>query len=160
MLKTLLVLVVGAGFVLFTAGSLPAVVASHFVSGGAANGFMPRETYLKFMLALVVGLPLLIAVLSRVTALVPPTMINLPNRDYWLAPERLEETLAYLRGQGSFFAVPLCVLLCYVHWLVVQANALTPPHFPESKFFAGLAVFVVVLVVWLGRFVLHFRRPD
>lgn len=159
MLKILLVLVVAVAFVLVTAGSLPPTVASHFAAGGAANGFMPRAVYVKFMLGLVVALPLLMSVLMGITGRIPVRYINLPNRDYWLAPARVDETLAYLRGQGGTMGVLLCTFLCFVHWLVVRANGLTPAQFPETQLFVGVAVFALALVLWIGRFVRHFARP-
>jgi uncharacterized membrane protein len=151
-------LVLGIIFILVTGDSLPPVVASHFAAGGAANGFMPRATYLRFMVTLVVGLPLLIALLASITSLLPVRFINLPNREYWLAPERQADSLAYLRNHSARFGVLLVIFLCYVHWLVVRANLLSPALFPESMFFPGMAVFLVCLVLWLGTLVVHFRR--
>lgn len=155
----LVTLMLAIAFVFVTGRSLPPVVASHFIAGGTANGFMPRGTYLRFTAGLLVGLPLLIAFLSSITSLLPARFINLPNREYWLAPIRQADTLAYLRNQGTGFGVILILFLCFVHWLVVIANAHNPPLFPESLFFVGMAVFLISLVIWLGGFIVHFRRP-
>ena len=108
MIKTFLVLVIAATFVMLTSASLPPVVASHFVAGGAANGFTPRDIYVKLMLGLVIGLPLLTALMG-ITSRIPARFVNLPHRDYWLAPERVDETFAYLRSQGSHFAILLMI---------------------------------------------------
>jgi len=151
-------LVLGIIFVLVSGESLPPVVASHFAVGGVANGFMPRATYLRFMVALVLCLPLLIALLASITSLLPVRFINLPNREYWLAPERQANSLAYLRNHGARFGVLLVVFLCFVHWLVVRANSLSPAQFPVSMFFPGFAAFLVGLVIWLGALVVHFRH--
>jgi hypothetical protein len=158
----LAVLVAAAAFIWLSSGSLPPVVASHFVAGGAANGFMPRSAYLGLTLAVTVGLPLILAlVMGSVTRLVPDRFINLPNRDYWLAPERRQETLDYLSNQGNRFAMLLCAFLCFVHWLVVRANAMQPPHFPESTLVTALPLFGVALLVWIGAFLVRFlRRPS
>lgn len=151
-------LVLCIAFVLLTGNSLPPIVASHFVAGGAANGFMPRGTYLRFFTALLVGLPLLVTLVSNLTSLLPTRFINLPNGEYWLAPERQADTLSYLRNQGIRFGVILTVFLCFVHWLVVQANTHSPPLFPESLFSIGIAAFLVGLFIWLGGFIVHFRQ--
>ncbi|HTY02715.1 MAG TPA: hypothetical protein VMC81_03190 [Rhodocyclaceae bacterium] len=152
-----LVLLCAAAFVWLTGGSLPPVVASHFSAGGAADGFVARADYVTLMLVLAVGLPLVISMIMRLAALLPVRFINLPNRDYWLAAERREATLAYLRDHGTRLAEIATAFPCFVHWLVVQANAATPAHFPETLFFGGVAAFLVVLALWGVRFIVHFR---
>jgi hypothetical protein len=153
-------LVLAVAFVFATGSSLPPVVAAHFTAGGGANGFMPLGTYRRFTITLLLGLPLLITLISSLTSVLPPNFINLPNREYWLAPERQAETLRYLRKTGSRFGIILAVFLCFVHWLVVQANAHIPPRFPESMLFIGTAAFLVGLGACLGDFiVVHFRKP-
>lgn len=154
----LVTLALGVVFVFVTGSSLPPVVASHFTAGGAANGFMPRGTYMRLTIALLVGLPLWIAFLSSVTNILPVRVINLPNREYWLAPKRRADTLSYLRKQGTRFGIILAIFLCFVHWLVAQANANNPPLFPETLLFIGMAAFLVSLVTWIGGLIAHFRR--
>lgn len=154
----LVTLVLAIAFVFVTGSSLPTVVASHFIAGGSANGFMPRGAYLSFTAILLVGLPLLIVFLSSLTTILPVRFINLPNREYWLASERQVDTLSYLRKQGARFGIILAIFLCFVHWLVVKANAHSPPFLPESLFFFGMAAFLISLVIWLGGFIVHFRR--
>lgn len=153
-----LLLSAAAAFEALSSRSLPPVVASHFAAGGSADGFLPRGGYVALMLSLTVGLPLLLVLLSSLVRLLPPRLINLPARDYWLAPERSAETRAFLQWHGAFLGVLLALFLCFVHWLVVRANALQPPVFPESPFFAGLALFLAALVTWIGVLVRRFRR--
>lgn len=152
-------LVIG-GFVYLSSSALPPVVASHFAAGGAANGFMARGTYVTLMVVLTVGLPLLFALLSSLVAKVPPNRVSLPNGDYWLAPERRAATLAFLQWHGAFLAVLIAAFLGFVHWLVLRANAVQPPLFPESAFLAALPLFLVVLAAWIGVLFLRFRRPS
>lgn len=151
----LLVLVVAAGFVWFTSGDLPPVVASHFGSGGAANGFVGKGTYTAFMLAVVVAVPALIGFSGQLVRVLPLQLINLPNKQYWLAPQRRAATLESLSSLSVPLALALVVFLCFVHWLVVQANAVQPVKLRETSLFVGLAVFGVATVLWL---VVLFRR--
>lgn len=149
-----------AGFVYFSATELPPVVASHFAAGGAANGFMARGSYVAVMVTLTVGLPLLFAFLTSFVARLPPNRVSLPNGDYWLAPERRATTLAYLQWHGAMLGVLLALFLCIVHWLVLRANAVRPPLFPESAFLTVLILFVAAVGVWIGALFLRFRRPS
>jgi len=153
------VLVVAAGFILVSGQSLPPIVASHFAADGRANGFMPRNGYLGLMLFIVVGVPLLLALVHRLVRLVPPHLVNLPNRDYWLVPEQITETFTFLHNHGIYFSVLLAAFLCFIHWLVVGANKLQPPHFSASLFVTGLVLFLLAVTIWVGGLFVHFRRP-
>lgn len=148
-----------AGFFVYKTGqALPPVVASHFGANGCADGFMPRDSYLWLMLSITVAVPLLIAFLVASLQFMPPHLLNLPNRDYWLAPGQLDETRAFLYRHGMFFPILETIFLGYVHWLVVVANGLQPPRLPFGPFVTGLVLFFVVLLVWIGVLVVRFRR--
>jgi hypothetical protein len=153
-------LALGACFVWWTSGALPAVVASHFGAGGSANGFMPRGQFVAFMLALVLVVPPLIYFIGRLASRLPAQWLNLPNKQYWLAPERRAATLESLGKFGVWAAYATLGVLCLAHWLVVQANLERPPRLEQAPLVGVLAAFFVALfagmVVVLHRF---FRVP-
>ena len=139
---------------------MPEVVASHFVAGGAANGFMPRGQYVGLMLAVVLLVPLLLFFIGRLSSRLPTQFINLPNRQYWLAPERRAATLASLGNFGVWAAYATLGFLCLVHWFVVQANLQHPPRLEQPPLVGAMSLFFVALfigiLIVLGRF---FRAP-
>lgn len=142
------VLVGTAIFIWLTGYSLPAVVASHFGASGQANGFMPREIYVRIMLGLLVFVSLFMVYLPGWTMNSPNARINLPNRDFWLAPERRQETIDRLRRSMRGAASLTVAFLGFVHWLVIQANKLVPPHMPTAWIIGGLAVFILSMLCW------------
>jgi hypothetical protein len=155
-----LVLAAVAAFILVSGRSLPPIVASHFAASGHANGFMPRGDYLVFMLLIALGVPLLLALIPYSLRSIPLRFVNLPNREYWLAPERREETLVFLQNHGIFLSVLLVAFLCYIHWLVVRANESQPAFFSPSLFVGGFVLFLVAIAIWVGVLIVHFsRRP-
>ncbi len=153
-----LLLAAAAGFVVITGLGLPDVVASHFGGSGAPNGAMPRTTYVGFMLVLIVGLPALLVFVTWFTVGKPGARINLPNREYWLAPERRAGTVARLRAAMLQFGALLLAFLCYGHWLVVRANLSQPVRLAHSWFVGGLVVFLVLVLSWSVALVRRFRR--
>ena len=154
----LLLLIVLVAFVWRTSQALPPVVASHFSASGAANGFMPRATYTTLVVALVVGAPLLLALVPAAAAGRGAKNLNVPDREYWLAPERGEATSAYIRGHGRWFAAAVALFLTYAHWLVVRANELRPPILSTAGIVSGLVVFFLALAVWVAVLFRRFRR--
>lgn len=89
------ILLFAAAFILATTNELPSHVAVHFDAGGAATSFTPSSRYRLFILAFTIALPIvLVATLSSVYS--RARNFNLPNREYWLAPQRIERTRSFL----------------------------------------------------------------
>ncbi len=156
--RFLLLLAIAAAFIIATSRGLPDVVASHFGTSGAADGFMPVRVYVGLMLVLLVGLPALLVFMTWGMLGREGARINLPHKDHWLAPERREETVAYLRQALLGFGAGLVVFLCYVHGLVVLANRQQPPRLDHTWFIGGLIVFLAGVALWLRSFHARFRR--
>jgi uncharacterized membrane protein len=147
-------------FIWWTGRELPDVVASHFNGAGEANGRMPRGPYLTIMLLITALVPLLMVVIPSRALRAADARINVPNRSYWLAPERRAQTIRFLSRQMVTFASLVILFLCYVQWLVVKANAHTPPAMNQSAFLVGLAVFLGCTFSWVLRVLRRFaRRP-
>jgi uncharacterized membrane protein len=145
-------------FVTGTAPQLPLNVASHFDGAGRANAFMSRSGYTRFVLCLALGLPVIVvAILTAVYSYAKD--FKLPNRDYWLAPQRLDRTRAFLVAHGVWFGSLLVALVCLVHWLELSANRQQPPHLSTQTFAAALVAFLIAMAAWLAALLFAFRRP-
>lgn len=145
-------------FIWLTSAALPPNMASHFAAGGAANGFMSRGAYVGVMLGVTLVAPLLVALSGQLVNVLPTRLINLPNRQYWLAPQRRAATIASLSSLSLYFASALVVFLCFVHWLVVRANESPVPRLESVPMFAGLALFLAGTVIWLIVLLRRFGR--
>jgi len=156
----LLYLIAASLYLVRTAGQLPTLVASHFGASGAANGFMPRTTYVSLMLLITLGVPLLLAILPGVAIRMPGARINLPHRDYWLAPERADKTVDRLSGYMTCHAIAVGVFLCYAQGLVVRANGQGSPHLSSAAMVAGLLVLLTFVAGSLIHMWRSFAKPD
>jgi uncharacterized membrane protein len=145
-------------FVTGTASELPPTVASHFDAAGQPNAFMSRSGYVRFMLCLAVGLPVIVVVILR-SVYSRATDLKLPNREYWLAPERLDRTRAFLVAHGVWFGSLMVTLTCFVHWLELGANRQQPPHLSSQSFAAVLIAFLIATLAWIAALMFAFRRP-
>lgn len=147
-----------AAFIFVTSLELPEPVASHFGATGAPNGFMPRRVYTSVMLVLAIGAPLLLVLLTWFAIKNPGARINLPNREFWLAPERRGQTVSFLRAHILRFAALLVSFSCYAHWLVVRANTSQPVRLAGSWFIGGLAVFSIAVLALAYALLSRFGR--
>lgn len=154
-----LVIAAAALFVVTSSRALPEMVGSHFGPSGAANGFMPHHFYVRFTLAFVVLLPVALNLLVSWLARLPKALVNIPNREYWMAPERRDVTVGALQQHMKLFGVLLVAFLCYVHWLVLHANELAPPTLDNGRFMMGLGAFMFALITWIVVMRRKFQLP-
>jgi len=153
-----LCLAVAAGFIVTTTGALPANVASHFDAGNAANGFMTRGNYLLFMLFFALGLPIFLAATIGLLPRMRPQSLNIPNREHWLDPKRRDATLSMLSAQGAWFGSIVALFIAGLHYVLLVANASSPPRLPADLFWTLVIVFVVAMTLWIGALYLRFRN--
>lgn len=138
---------------------LPTRMASHFDAAGQVNAFMPKDAF--FVVHLVV-LGLMSFAFLLVPALItrlPPGMINLPNKDYWLAPERRAHTAEKLQSFLVGFGNVMLLFLLLVFREALRANLLPSPHLP-SRIWVLLVLLGVWVIYWTVRFVRAFRLPS
>lgn len=147
-----------AAFIIATAGDLPVQVASHFGPGDRPNAWTPRDTYVAIMVAAATLLPLFLVALIAWLPRAFPGAVNIPNRDYWLAPERRERSLAALANFGWVFACLLTLFIVGVHWVIVAAHASVPTQLPDRPFQALIAGFIAAMCLWTVALCLRFRR--
>ena len=98
--------------------------------------------------------------LPRIITLLPAQWINLPNKQYWLAPERVAETQEFLLGYFAWFGCALFVVLISAFDFALQSN-LHPANRPDvTRLWYTLAGFLVFVVAWSVRMMTTFRRPQ
>lgn len=137
---------------------LPNVVASHFDGRGAANGWQTKQAFFTVFLGVTVLCVLVGFGLASLIGALPMRLINLPNKQYWLAPEHRAETLEWLKAYFGWFACALYVLMIVVYDYATQSNV-HPDHPPSVvRLVYTLMVFLAFVVVWLVRMFSRFSR--
>ena len=150
--------VFAAVFVIYTTRYLPDTVATHFDGNNQANGWMSRNGYLLFILSFMIGIS---AFVSFVVGTLPrkfPQWTNVPNRDYWLAAERRDESLRYLNAHGKRLGCLIIMMMLGMHYVILKANHMQPPMLPAPTFSAILFSFVLALVWWIVRLYRRFPK--
>jgi uncharacterized membrane protein len=151
----------GAVQVSFYAPRIPEILGSHFSRGGFVNGWETRTAFFVTELAMIILATVVSFGIPRIIAAVPVSLINLPRKEYWLAPERREDTLAYIRVWSAWFGCGLLAFLLFAMELVFRANLRTPPQFNNAAFVPALLAFVALDTTLVLRLILHFSKtPD
>jgi uncharacterized membrane protein len=138
---------------------IPARMAIHFNASGAADGWGYKQQFFIFYGVMVGVMSLLFWGLPLIIRLVPASMINLPNKEYWLAPERKELTLARLSDQMLFTGCMALLLMDGILFLVIKANLSAVPVFPAAWMWGLVVVFIAANIVWTINLIRSFRRP-
>jgi len=138
---------------------LPARMASHFGASGMPTGWMPKQSFFV-VYAGVIGVAALVGYLvPRSIAKKPLERINLPNKEYWLAPERRAETLAFFERYFAWYSCVLLLILVLAMGLAIQANFTSPPRMATGPIVSVIAGFVVFNVAWVVWMIRHFSNP-
>jgi len=138
---------------------LPDRLASHFAASGIPNGWMTKTQFMvMYGVVLLSALAIEFWVSHRISNK-PDAKLNLPNKEYWLAPERRAETFAYF---DSFFAWYGCVFLFVVAFamgLAMRANFDAPPRLPTGPIISDIAEFVLFNVAAVIAMLRRFSMP-
>lgn len=142
---------------------LPEIVASHFDATGKANGYSSKQVFMGLYAGLIglmvfcfVGLP---ALLPKI----PHSLINMPNKDYWFAPERRDETFKVLSHDLLRMGNATMALVVVLFHMVIQSSltshAAKPPQL-SLWFWAILAAYLFYILIWTIVFYRKFRKPN
>lgn len=143
--------------IVFYYPNLPENVASHFNGLGEPNGWMSKQNFVIFegviLLIIIFEFTLLPALIKKM----PNSLINLPNKDYWLAAERRETTFFTMGKYFEWLSIALLSLFIAINQLVFQAN-LTRQNLPGTAMWLILGAFVAFTIIWSIKFVIRFRK--
>jgi len=136
---------------------LPDRLATHFNAGGRPNGWSDHAGFIKSVAALVV-ITGTIFFCGGLLGRVPDRLINLPNKGYWLAPERRDETLAFMRDWSRWFAVLTLGMITLIIGMALRANLAAPPQLPGYALSVVVTYLVIAVAMVLAVF-WRFRAP-
>ncbi len=146
-------------FVWWTQDALPPVVASHFNAQGRPDGYTDRADYVAMMMLLMAAFPLGAALLGTLFRSLPDRTINIPRRDYWLSPDRRQDSLNYLSGWLQSLSLLGVALLAFSHYILLKSNQDGQAHLELTPLLIGTGVFLAGLTIWILALHRRFARP-
>ena len=157
MTKTVLIFLLAVAVIqsVYFYPQLPDTVASHFDGRGIPNGWMSKQMFIAIYLGIMV---FMVAVFHLIPKF-PNQLRNIPNRDYWMAPERKEETMKYIEDVTPRLGIATMLLFLYVFQFAMQAN-LSPEPVLSGYVGWALILYFIFLAIWLLKFLRRFRRTS
>lgn len=138
---------------------LPNPMASHFDVIGQPNGWAPKWFFFLIYAGVVALVAWLVWGVPNSIECRPNRQINLPHKDYWLAPERRATTFVFIRQQLGWFSVANLLLMVCVFQLVISVNLNPPARLPVVPIWTLLGAYLLYTIGWLVRFYQRFRHP-
>jgi uncharacterized membrane protein len=154
----LLLLVVGTIDIIYYYPRLPETVASHFDASGKPDGWSTKKDLVEVFIVVTLSSAFLFLGIALGLPKLPDSLINLPKKEYWLAPERRQETLSFISGYLLWFGIAtLGLLICVMHQ-TFRANLSESRTLENVWFFMG--AYLVFLIIWVvGLLYKFFRTP-
>lgn len=141
-------------------GDLPQKLATHFDGAGKANGWMTRQQHGALMLIFGLAVPGFILGLIWLMRMLPSNLLNVPNPDYWRAPENYPKACAIMLKWAQCLALGELIWITLLNRQIVLANQIKPPHLAASETWCLAAGFVIMIGVSIFWLMWRFRKTD
>lgn len=138
---------------------LPASMAVHFDAAGVPDRWSPKSEFLTTWILMTLLLGGLFAGLRVLVRFLPADYINMPRREYWLAPERAASTRAEVGDVVLALGGVILASIGALNHVILRANLKEDPDlgpWPWVIMAMTLVAMAVLLVKILRR---YFRSP-
>ena len=150
-------LALGAFQSIYYLPKLPETVASHFNFSGHPDGWTSKNLFVWINLGAFVVVAAVILGLSYFLPKMKDSTMNMPNKEYWLAPERRDVTLSHLTNRILWFGSATLLFLIGVMHLIFRVN-LGQSDRLEWPFFVISVTYLVITVAWAIQLLYRFKR--
>ncbi len=137
---------------------LPDEVVSHWNGAGKPNGSMPKGVFVGIYVAVVAFMAFVFNALSGSIMKYPDSKISLPNKRYWLSPQRRTQTGEVIGRYMAESGNATIALFLIVFHFAFRANVSEPHVLPENIWLLIVA-FVAYMLIWMLRFIRAFKLP-
>lgn len=137
---------------------LPDIVAAHFQGNGVPNGWQTKPVFFVFFVGATVIAVFLAFAIPAIIKAVPMELVNLPNKQYWLGPERAAQSQEFLATWFAWFGCAVYGVILFAFNYAVQSN-LHPEGRPSPAGMSSVLIaFAVFTAFWAIRVAIHFAR--
>ena len=138
----------------------PETMAAHFNIQGSPDRFVTKAEFFRFQVQTLLVVILVSLPFQFLFLVLPPGMINMPHREYWLAPERRAATVGRLNAFGAILFGIILLAIQAGFEISAYANLKTPIVFNTTLMSAVMAASLVLAGVMLVLLALSFRLPQ
>lgn len=139
---------------------LPEMVSTQFDAYGTPLRSMSRANFAMFHVGFVVFMSGIFAGMGYLLTRVPVKYLNIPNKDYWLAPERRRETLEGLRQDLCVMGLIVGAFVMLIDYFVMDAAQRNARGMSPETLSILVSCMAAVTGLLVARLLIKFRRPS
>lgn len=139
---------------------LPETMASHFDGSGQPNAFAAKTSQVAIIAIITILTNVIWLGIPKMLENLKLTMINLPNKDYWFAPERRAATIADLKTRFYLFGIASLIFMLIVNQLLINANLSKDHRLPTEIILPLLVIYFVGILFWIGSMLFKYMRRN
>ncbi len=155
----LLLFIISIILPLFYFDQLPERIASHFNINNQADGWISKSGYIFFHYGIILFFFFLFWGLSFFIPRFPPSLMNMPNKEYWLSEERKERTFLILQAMVFWIGNACLALFIYVFYEVIMAN-INGTGKISSLSWVSILIFLSANTFIVIKYVLYFTKKN
>lgn len=137
---------------------LPDRVATHFGIDGRPNDWMNKGSATALLCGIQVAMPLFLFGIGSLLQHIPSSMINIPHREYWLHPDRRQQTIEHVSNMLAWIAVLTALEMMAIGHLTFLANRTGSP-LNAPLFLTILGLYLLGVFSLAGRSYWVLRKP-
>jgi uncharacterized membrane protein len=137
---------------------LPEQVAQHFGASGQPDAWGSKRQFLIMHLVTISFEAAIILVCGLALKKIPNSLISLPHKEYWLAPERREQTFIFMQARLLWFGS------CFMIFFLDLAHQSFQVHLGAATklnhVWFSLAMLLALSTVWCVSIYAKFRKTE
>lgn len=138
---------------------LPENIASHFSTSNSADGWMHKENYMLIHYGILILFTSIFCGMALLLHRIPDSLMNLPNKTYWLNDQRRTHTLNILRGMLYWLGCLCLLIFDFIFYKIYKTNIDGTNKLGFSAW-VGLIIFVAANGLIIIRYIFYFNQKD
>jgi hypothetical protein len=123
----------------------------------AANCYVVKADYFKSLVSMFISMNLVFLVLIAVIPKIPSSLINTPNRQFWMQPKNRLVLDSILKTRLFGLLTGINLIFTILSYYVFKAN-MSKPIVLSSQFHVVMIAFLVIVVIGTVQLVLRLGR--
>jgi|WetSurMetagenome_2_1015567.scaffolds.fasta_scaffold747621_1 uncharacterized membrane protein len=135
---------------------LPDKIASHFGVSGQPNDWSSKTSFITFYYIITAVMILIFLGLRFGISKIPVSMINMPNKEYWLSPEKKQETFDFMSHYSMWFGSATLLLLLYMFNQSFQVSLGRAKSLSHPALATG--IYIAFMALWMTGMIRRFSK--